>query len=188
MGDTLEKLATSISATDSSYALWMTSQVFVGVSRVKELKNPPFIGSTTTRLSDIESIFEKRELREERLFNLLDKMKNNSRCNSSIQPMKISKLSYVPFNKNIPSTPNGFEYLLISLKPTLLKTFYVGETEQALLTRLSEHNCCNYSDFTRTPHRLPWAVAAFICNFHHIFRAGTLNNKDIEKGVFVITI
>ena len=42
MGDTFEKLATSISATDSSYALWMTSQVFVIVSRVKQLKKPYF--------------------------------------------------------------------------------------------------------------------------------------------------
>ena len=39
MGDTFDKLPTSISATDNSYALWMTSQNFVIVSRVKQLKN-----------------------------------------------------------------------------------------------------------------------------------------------------
>ena len=77
MGDTFEKLATSISATDSSYALWMTSQVFVIVRRVKQLKNLTFVGNKKATLSAIESIFEKRGLREERLFNLLDKIKNN---------------------------------------------------------------------------------------------------------------
>ena len=178
MGDTFEKLATSISATDSSYALWMTSQVFVIVSRVKQLKNLTFVGNKNATLSAIESIFEKRDLREERLFNLLDKIKNNSRCNSNVQPINISKLSYVPFNKNIPSTPNGFVYLLISLNPTSPETFYVGETERALLTRLSEHNCGNGSDFTRIPHRLPWAVAAFVCNFSSRF-----SRKDFEKEI-----
>ena len=178
MGDTFEKLATSISATDSSYALWMTSQVFVIVSRVKQLKNLTFVGNKNATLGAIESIFEKRDLREERLFNLLDKIKNNSRCNSNVQPINISKLSYVPFNKNIPSTPNGFVYLLISLNPTSPETFYVGETERALLTRLSEHNCGNGSDFTRIPHRLPWAVAAFVCNFSSRF-----SRKDFEQQI-----
>ena len=120
--------------------------------------------------------FLKRDLREERLFNLLDKIKNNSRCNSSVLPINISKLSYLPFHKNISSTPNGFVYLLISLNPTSPETFYVGETERALLTRLSEHNCGNGSEFTRTPHRLPWAVAAFVCNFSSRF-----SRRDFEQ-------
>ena len=60
MGDTFDKLATSISSTDSSYALWMTSQVFVIVSRVKQLKNLTFVGNKTSTLRSIESIFEKR--------------------------------------------------------------------------------------------------------------------------------
>ena len=73
MGDTFEKLATSISATDSSYALWLTSQVFVIVSRVKQSKNITFVGNKNATLKAIESFFEKRDLREERLFNLIDK-------------------------------------------------------------------------------------------------------------------
>ena len=49
MGDTFDKLATSISAMASSYALWMTSQVFVTVSRVKQLKNLTFVGNSRLR-------------------------------------------------------------------------------------------------------------------------------------------
>ena len=176
MGDTFDKLATSISATDSSYALWMTSQVFVIVSRVKQLKNLTFVGNKSATLDAIRSIFETKDLREERLFSLLDKIRNNSRSGSTVQPIDVSQMSYVPFNKNIPRTPYGFVYLLISLNPTSPQTFYVGQTERALLTRLSEHNCGNGSDFTKTPHRMPWAVAAFVCNF-----SSSISRRDFEQ-------
>ena len=98
MGDTFDKLATSISATDSSYALWMTSQVFVIVSRVKQLKNLTFVGDKSATLRAIRSIFEDRDLREQHLFSLLDKIRNNQRNGSSVQPINISRMSYVPFN------------------------------------------------------------------------------------------
>ena len=65
---------------------------------------------------------------------------------------------------------------MISLNPTSPETFYVGETERALLTRLSEHNCGDGSEFTRKPHRLPWAVAAFVCNFSSRF-----SRRDFEQ-------
>ena len=176
MGDTFDKLATSISAPDSSYALWMTSQVFVIVSRVKQLKNLTFVGNKSATLDTIRPIFETKDLREERLFSLLDKIRNNSRSGSIVQPIDVSQMSYVPFNENIPQTPNGFVYLPISLNPASPQTFYVGQTERALLTRLSEHNCGNGPDFTKPPHRLPWAVAAFVCNFLSSF-----SRRDFEQ-------
>ena len=176
MGDTFDKLATSISVTDSSYNLWMTSQVFVIVSRVKQLKNLTFVGNKSDTLNAIRSIFEAKDLREERLFSLLDKIRNNSRSGSLVQAIDVSQMSYVPFNKSIPRSPTGFVYLLTSLNPTSPETFYVGQTERALLTRLSEHNSGNGSEFTKVPHRLPWAVAAFICNFDSKF-----SRRDLEQ-------
>ena len=176
MGDTFDKLATSISATDSSYALWMTSQVFVIVSRVKQLKNLTFVGDKSATLRAIRSIFEDRDLREQHLFSLLDKIRNNQRNGSKVQPINISRMSYVPFNKNIPQTPYGFVYLLISVNPNSPSTFYVGQTQRALLIRLSEHNCGNGSEFTKTPHRLPWAIAAFVCNFESEY-----SRRDLER-------
>ena len=47
---------------------------------------------------------------------------------------------------------------------------------KGLLTRLSEHNCGNGSDFTKPPHRLPWAVTAFVCNFLSSF-----SRRDFEE-------
>ena len=178
MGDTFDKLATSISATDSSYALWMTSQVFVIVSRVKQLKNLTFVGDKTATLGAIKSIFENRDLREERLFSLLDKIRTNSRLGGIVQPINVSEMAFVPFNKNIPRTPGGFVYLLVSLNPTSPETFYVGQTERALLTRLSEHNSGNGSNFTKPSHRLPWAVAGFVCNFESMF-----SRRDFETAI-----
>ena len=164
MGDTFDKLATSISATDSSYALWMTSQVFVIVSRVKQLKNLTFVGDKSATLNAIKALFEQRDLREERMFGLLDTIRHNRRS-ASVQAINISRMSFIPFNKNIPSTPFGFVYLLVSVNPKSSGTFYVGQTSRPLLRRLSEHNSGSGSEFTKTAHRLPWAVAAFICNF-----------------------
>ena len=164
MGDTFIKLATSISATDSSYALWMTSQVFVIISRVKELKNLVFVGNKRSTLNAIRTLFEERDLREEHLFSLMDKIRSNG-TSSTVQPVNISRMSFIPFNKDIPQTPFGFVYLLLSVNPQSVDTFYVGQTKRALLTRLSEHNSGNGSGFTAAPHRLPWAVAAFVCNF-----------------------
>ena len=68
MGDTFDKLATSISATDKSYALWMTAQNFVIVSRVKQLKKLIFVGDKTATLSAIKTLFQQRDRKEEHVF------------------------------------------------------------------------------------------------------------------------
>ena len=175
MGDTFDKLATSISANGNN-ALWMTSQVFVIVSRVKQLKNLTFVGSKSETLNAVRTILETRDRREEHMFSLLDGIRNNSRSGSTAEPINISRMSFVPFNKNIPETPNGFVYLLTSVNPNSAGTFYIGQTSRALLTRLSEHNTGNGAEFTKVPHRLPWAVAAFICNF-----ASANSRKDLEE-------
>ena len=117
MGDTFVKLATQISKTDSDYALWMTAQVFVIVSRVKELKNLTFVGGKTQTLDAIRTVFENRDLREEHLFTLMDNIRNNVNTTSNNQPVDIARMSFVPFNKEIPQTPFGFVYLLVSLSP-----------------------------------------------------------------------
>ena len=87
-------------------------------------------------------------------------------------------MAFVPFNKNIPRTPGGFVYLLVSLNPTSPKTFYVGQTQRALLTRLSEHNTGNVSNFTKPSHRSHWAVAGFACNFVSMF-----SRRDFESAI-----
>ena len=44
MGDTFAKIATQLSTTDRKYSLWMASQLYVIVSRVKQLHNVIFVG------------------------------------------------------------------------------------------------------------------------------------------------
>ena len=183
MGDTFDKLATSISATDNSYALWMTSQIFVIVSRVKQLKKLTFVGDKTATLSAIKTLLQERDRKEEHMFTLLDKIRRNSRSGSVVEPINVSRMSYVPFNKTIPETPNGFVYLLISVNQCSPQTFYVGQTKRALLVRLSEHNSGNGSDFTNVSHRLPWAIAAFVCNFDSDSSRVDLE-RDLHNAMF----
>ena len=45
MGDTFQSIATQVSATEGPYALWLTSQLYVIISRVNQLKNVFFVGS-----------------------------------------------------------------------------------------------------------------------------------------------
>ena len=126
MGDTFDKLATSISATDSSYALWMTSQVFV-IESGEATEKSHACRKQVSYVGRIRLIFETRDLREERLFRLLDQIRNNSRFGSIVQPIDVSQMSYVPFNKNIPRSPTGFVYLLTSLNPTSPETFTLAK-------------------------------------------------------------
>ena len=44
MGDTFVKIATQVSLTGRKYSLWMTSQLYVIISRVNDLKNVTFVG------------------------------------------------------------------------------------------------------------------------------------------------
>ena len=171
MGDTFDKLATSISATDSSYALWMTSRIFVIVSRVKQLKNLTFVGDKSATLNAIKALFEQRDFREERMFGLLDKIRNN-RKSACLQAINIPRMSFVPFNKHIPQTPSGFVDLLVSVNPKSPSTFYVGQTSRPLLSS----NSGSGSDVTSTPHGLSCAVAAFICNFEF-----DTSSRDLES-------
>ena len=164
IGDTFIKLTTSISTTDSSYALWMTSQVFVIISRVKELKNLDSFGNKRSTLNAILTLFGEKDLREEHLFSLMDEIRSIG-TSSIVQPVNISRMSFVLFNKDIPQTPFGFVYLLLGLNPQTVNTVYVRHAKLALLTRLSEHNCGNGAALISASHRLLWAFADFVSIF-----------------------
>ena len=71
MGDTFTLLATAISSiTSSENGLWLISQLYVLVSRVKYLNQLFFIGSKEDTLIAIDALLRKRNLNEERLYKL----------------------------------------------------------------------------------------------------------------------
>ena len=119
------------------------------LGRVKELKNLVFVGNKRSTLNAIRTLFEERDLREEHLFSLVDRIRSNG-TSSTVQSLNISRMSFIPFNKDIPQTPFAFVYLLFSVNPQTVDTFYVGQTKRALLTRLSEHN--RVTDQYSLPH------------------------------------
>ena len=51
MGDTFSSIATQVSAQEGPYALWLTSQLYVIISRVNHLKNVYFVGHRLVSLS-----------------------------------------------------------------------------------------------------------------------------------------
>ena len=161
MGDTFDSLATSISSSGGPYSIWLTSQLFVIVSRVKYLRNLVFVGSKRSILLSIEQLLYKPNVNEQHVYTLLKTLTN--RKEPLVLPL--NKFSYIPFNMDIPPAQHGFVYLLISLTSPGLNCFYVGQTERKLLSRLYEHNTGQGSLFTSPVYRQPWAIAAFIHNF-----------------------
>ena len=168
MGDTFPQLATSISHTSGNYSIWLASQLFVIVSRVRRLKNLTFVGDKSALLNSLEQILYRTNPQE---FMMYDNVRRLAGRRSSI--IDISKLSYIPFRKTIPVTENGFVYVLLSLSNRKFDLFYVGETTGSLQKRLYDHNTGNGHNFTKALHKQPWAITAFINNFtnnDHRFR------------------
>ena len=44
MGDTFPKIATQLSVEEKKYTLWLASQLYVIISRVRDLRNVIFVG------------------------------------------------------------------------------------------------------------------------------------------------
>ena len=185
MGDTLSKLATSISMWDATYSLWLVSQLFVIISRVKELHNLTFVGCKRATLAAIHCLLLKNDRREQHLFDILQNLRNRDECLPA-PAISTSVFSYVPFHREIPATEHGYLYLLVSLADDKLKTFYAGQTNQPLLACLAEHNSGNGPAVTDQPHLLPWAIAAFAFNFssaaiRNHFLLSIQHNMDVQK-------
>ena len=185
MGDTLSKLATSISMWDATYSLWLVSQLFVIISRVKQLHNLTFVGCKRATLAAIHSLLLKNDRREQHLFDILQNLRNRDECLPA-PAISTSVFSYVPFHREIPATEHGYLYPLVSLADDKLKTFYAGQTNQPLLACLAEHNSGNGPAVTDQPHLLPWAIAAFAFNFssaaiRNRFLLCIQHNMDVQK-------
>ena len=161
MGDTFDYLATAISSSHGQYSIWLPSQLFVIISRVKLLRNLVFVGSKAATLLTIEQLLRKPNLPEQHVYNVLKTLTSKKRTSV----LQLTSLCYVPFHVDIPHSEHGFVYLLVSLGSPNLNTFYVGQTNRKLLSRLYDHNTGQGSLFTSPTHRRPWAIAAFMHNF-----------------------
>ena len=156
MGETLPKVATQIVGSPF-YALWMSEQLYVIASRVRELADITFVG-------------DKNEL-EETLKTLLRKFSHWAAMTNAIMQSlsapncviaQFQSHPFPPVTVQPPEAPVGYCYLLQSAPQP--RHLYVGSTEN-LKRRLREHNSGGGSVFTNVVSRRPWVLLAYVSGF-----------------------
>ena len=156
MGETLPKVATQIVGSPF-YALWMSEQLYVIASRVRELPDITFVG-------------DKKEM-EVTMKNLLRKsshwaaMTNAIMQSLSVPNVVVTQFESYPFPSATvqpPDAPVGYCYLLQSAPQP--RHLYVGSTDN-LKRRLREHNSGGGSVFTNVVSRRPWVLLAYVTGF-----------------------
>ena len=199
MGDTFTLLASAISASDTEYALWLISQLYVLISRVRSLHQLFFVGKKCETLFAIKQVLQKRNLHEERIFKLFLSMKNAAIGESG--PNLIEATTYLQRHFEVPETANGYIYLLVSMKDRTYRTFHIAETGKSLSEELKQMNSTEVIPSSFVHQNQPWAVGFFFWNFmskeervnaYSLMKNSMSNNGEInydmlrEKFIFLL--
>ena len=162
MGDTFHSLATSISATENMYSQWLTSQIYVIVSRVRCLSSLHFVGSLPQTMNAIRKVLSETHLHEDTIYKFMTRLRQQQNRKVTVNvPCSI----YSRHHFEVPATENSFVYLLVSLCDRTFSTFHLADTDGSLSEALRS---CNS---TRDPvliEKQPWAMGLFIWNFSSI--------------------
>ena len=164
MGDTFLKLATEISSVEKKFTLWLISQLYVIISRVKYLIQLFFIGNKEETLTAVRDILMKRDLREERLFKLFLQLRRAAIQNT---PGVIEGPCYLRSHFEVPKTANGYVFVLVSVRTMTFQKFYAGETSEGLSEFLRRLNSTDERNSRMIRAHQPWAVGFFYWNFNH---------------------
>ena len=156
MGETLPKTATQIVGS-SHYKLWMSEQLYVIASRVRDLFDITFVGNKVEVGQAVKEVLQK--------YSHWAAL-TNAIMNSLTAPnVVVSQFLSNPFpsaSVPTPDTPVGYCYLLQSAP--LSELLYIGSTV-TLKRRLREHNSGHGSVFTNVVSRRPWILVAFVTGF-----------------------
>ena len=159
MGDTFAHLATSISASESIYSLWLTSQIYVIVSRVRSLSCLHFVGTASQTMNAIAKVLSTKHLHEESIYNFMNQLKGQ--VNPTVAT-NVPCTMYLRQHFEVPASENGFIFVLVSLADTSLSTFSAHETSNSLSEALREMNSTKQSALLEGQ---PWAMGLFIWHF-----------------------
>ena len=157
MGETLPNVATQI-VEAKEFSLWLLEQLYVVVSRVRNLSNVTFVGSKENNEQSVLTLMNKTSQWSELTAEIINK------CTSGNGKIFFGKTSPFPMLPTLLPTDNlGYCYILRSVP--MNKLLYIGST-MCLGRRLREHNAGLGSNFTNVPWRRPWEVGAFVAGFY----------------------
>lgn len=160
MGETVPGIFSQVDEDNKKYSLWEKEQVYVLVSRVKNLKDITFVGNRQTTLRSLKNVLQRTSQWGNYVEHLLHQI-----CTNTMVPrvIDLNETGFLPYTTQVPNTSdNGFVYMLISR--TISQCIYIGTTN-TLRQRLRQHNTGNGAEFTNVPERRPWAVYCFVCGF-----------------------
>jgi len=166
MGQTLQGMLSRVQRGDRNhpYALWLSSQVVVLLSRTRRGKQTIFWTPNGLTPEDVgETLYDllcRTSPFRTYLTHLLKQLCNNGPAQDYTIDNSLN--IYRPKDFTMPTNGLGFVYLLVSTKQ--LGCTYIGSTD-SLVRRWREHNTGYGAEQTRTIHLRPWAMLAFITGF-----------------------
>ena len=158
LGETCDSIATQLSASDPTFALWEREQLLVMLSRVRSLQNMHFVGAANDTERNIRKLLTAFEPIVEYIDDALNRFNVVGRQNVLIPipplPRICSRYSEIP-NGSV-----GFVCLLLSVRDP---TKYLIREAECIRTLLRVYNGTLCPD--EAYHNKPWTVAAFVCGF-----------------------
>jgi predicted GIY-YIG superfamily endonuclease len=173
MGQDLGAIVTRVTlpTTDTTYSLWLPSQVVVLLSRTFYAKDIYFVGTLDeTSNALIHALQIKSQFTEymSRLIEHLTASPSSSPYTTTpAPPIPFDLPKFFPFrvsDLSIPNDTSEIVYLLLSLRDR--KTTYIGQTKH-LSKRILQHNTTFGSQQTADPSLQPWALLAIMCGFEN---------------------
>ena len=161
-GETLPKMATEISMSNSDFSIWDKGQLMVILTRTRKAEDTIFVGNKQETLSALKNILLSKTQWTNFSEHVLSIITINHNRNS-LSPIRVMSQNDFPFricDISLPTSQTGFVYFLISVKDRSFT--YIGETI-CIVQRLQQHNEGYGSSSTSPEHLRPYDVMGYIC-------------------------
>ncbi|KAF4689592.1 hypothetical protein FOZ60_001490 [Perkinsus olseni] len=168
LGSTMSQIACRFSQTDPRFRLWDRRLLYVALSRVRSLGHIVFVGPRQDTFHCITEVARRRGQFDDYIHHLLSVVEGAPNLGSP--QIDLTLLPIMPLDCELPHTPTGFVYALISMRT---REVYVGQTSD-VDKRLRQHNSSRGSVFTRALHRQPFALLALMHGFNPELRGDHL--------------
>ncbi|KAF4650251.1 hypothetical protein FOL47_001334, partial [Perkinsus chesapeaki] len=156
MGDTLGMVATEISDRRSAYKLWLKSQLYVIISRVRAMAHIYFVGNIAETMNAVRTLLAQSTQWDGYVRHVVGILTGGALAPPVIQ---LNIRPFRPRDTPIPADIRGYVYIIVSTEHTSVS--YIGQTEN-LRRRIDEHNSRSGTRFTALAQFQPWALLAYI--------------------------
>ena len=163
MGADFGSIVSCVGSSNDGFKLWLKEQVQVLISRTHAASDLIFVGESPQETADaLGELLLKQSPFSSYMLHIFRQMCGDTETDEApaIRPLRF--LPYNVRNTIVPTTSNGFVYILMSLRD--LNTTYIGQTKD-LMTRIRQHNSGIGAFVTANPRLRPWQIIGFLTGF-----------------------